>query len=192
MAYICKMTDKPRKLPWRGQVRREGIGKMLYKFGATRQEVEDWARDQESSIRRTGQPLTIDTLKKITGVVLIDRYITQELNDDPKEPKTEVGKRLNNIKDRDIFKKGAPYITPKDVKEFFKARQKERWKHPTWKGEAKPITARTVARERNILQVVFETAKDEYPNLTNPFRGVTIEGSDKERERSENTGLVLA
>jgi hypothetical protein len=42
MAHIKKLTDKPRKLPWRAQVRRKGQKVMVEMFG-TKSEAEYWA-----------------------------------------------------------------------------------------------------------------------------------------------------
>ena len=73
MAHIRKLSDKPRKLPWRAQVRRKGH-KVLVKMFATRREAEHWATEQERTIRMTGLPHTIDDLKKHTFAEIIRRY----------------------------------------------------------------------------------------------------------------------
>jgi hypothetical protein len=64
MAHIKKLTDKPRRLPWRAQVRRKGH-KSLVKMFATKNEAEHWAREQERSIRLS----TLSWWKKV-GVTL--------------------------------------------------------------------------------------------------------------------------
>ena len=55
MAYIRKLTDKTRTLPWRAQVRRKGHKPMVKMF-ASRSEAEHWAQEQERTIRLTGLP----------------------------------------------------------------------------------------------------------------------------------------
>jgi hypothetical protein len=73
MAYVKKLTDKPRKLPWRAQVRRKGHA-VLVKMFATKREAEHWASEQERAIRLTGLPHTINQLKKHIFAELIRRY----------------------------------------------------------------------------------------------------------------------
>jgi hypothetical protein len=53
MAYIRKLTDKPRTLPWRAQIRRKGQ-KVQVKMFASKREAEGWASEQERAIRMTG------------------------------------------------------------------------------------------------------------------------------------------
>ena len=76
MAYIKKLTDKPRTLPWRAQVRRKGH-KAMVKMFKTKPEAERWATEQERTIRLTGLPLTIDDLKKHTVGDIVCRYLKE-------------------------------------------------------------------------------------------------------------------
>ena len=55
----------------------------------------------------------------------------------------------------------------------------------------KPITPRTVRREINSIQHIFQVAKDQwadFENLTNPFRGIKIKGSVYRRKRKLQEG----
>jgi hypothetical protein len=56
MAHIKKMTDKPRTLPFRAQVKRKGHPTLVKMF-QTRSQAERWAREQEKSILEIGLPL---------------------------------------------------------------------------------------------------------------------------------------
>lgn len=76
MAHIRKLTDKPRTLPWRAQVRRKGH-QVLVKMFASRREAEHWASEQERTIRMTGLPPTIDDYKEVTLGTLVDRYLKE-------------------------------------------------------------------------------------------------------------------
>jgi hypothetical protein len=48
MAHIKKLTDKPRKLPWRAQVRRKGHNVMVKMFAA-KAEAEHWTTEQSNA-----------------------------------------------------------------------------------------------------------------------------------------------
>jgi integrase len=52
------------------------------------------------------------------------------------------------------------------------------------------VTIRTISRERNLLQNVFEVAREQwgYTNLTNPFRGLKLKGSRFKRTRRLEDG----
>jgi integrase len=69
-------------------------------------------------------------------------------------------------------------VSKQDAYKYINERLKE-----TWQG--KPITARTVRRELNSIQHVFEVAKEEwgFSNLVNPFREINIKGSSHRRKR---------
>jgi hypothetical protein len=73
MAHIRKLTDKPRTLSWRAQIRRKGH-KVQVKMFASKREAEHWAGEQERAIRMTGLPQTIDDLKKHFVSEIVIRY----------------------------------------------------------------------------------------------------------------------
>ena len=180
MAHIVKMTDKPRTLPWRAQVHRKGH-KLLVKMFATRKEAERWASEQERSIRLAGLPLTIDDLKKKT-VGDIARKYRDEITPGKASHVNETIV-LNRFLQRDICKKPLAYITSKDAYDYLTERQKD-----TWRGM--PITPRTIRREVNVIQHVFEVARKRWglANLVNPFRGLEIKGSMHRRRRRLRDG----
>jgi hypothetical protein len=74
MAYIKKLVDKRRSLPWRAQVRRKG-NKVKVRMFKTKGEAEHWASEQERNIRLTGLPLTIDVYKNIPLGDIVRRYL---------------------------------------------------------------------------------------------------------------------
>jgi len=76
MAHIRKMTDKPRALPWRAQIRRKGH-KTLVKMFKARSEAEHWANEQERNIRLAGLPLTTEDLKKHALGDIVRRYVSE-------------------------------------------------------------------------------------------------------------------
>ena len=70
MAHIQKLTDKPRKLPWRAQVRRKGHGVRVKCF-ATKTEAEHWAAEQE---RRRSQDDPLGRARKAVDQVDPTRF----------------------------------------------------------------------------------------------------------------------
>ncbi len=180
MAYIRKLTDKPRSLPWRAQVRRKGH-KVLVKMFASKREAEHWATEQERTIRLRGLPPTFEELKKHTVSDIVRRYL-KEITP-TKGCRVSETTVLNKFLKRDICSKALAYISRQDAYEYVSLRLKE-----TWKG--KPITPRTVRRELNTIQHIFEVAKERWGliNLVNPFRALPVKGSMHRRKRRLNDG----
>jgi hypothetical protein len=166
MAHIRKLTDKPRTLPWRAQIRRKGQ-KVRVKMFASKREAERWAGEQERTIRMTGLPLTIDDLKKHSFADIIKRYrdeITQT-----KGCRVSETTVLNKLLRHPLAFKSLAYISRQDAYEYRDDRLKE-----TWKG--KPIKPSTVRREINTIQHIFEVAREQWglTNLQNPFRALRV------------------
>jgi integrase len=181
VAYIKKLTDRPRNKPWRGAIHRKGLRKQLVKFFRTRKEVERWAREQESSLDRTGLPLTIEDLKKVTVGDIVCRYLAEITP--TKGCAVSEGTVLKKFLRRDICYKSLAFVSKLDAYKYINERLKE-----TWRG--KPITPRTIRREVNSIQRIFEVAKEQwgYVNLVNPFRGIEIRGSEYRRKRRLKDG----
>jgi hypothetical protein len=179
MASIMYLAG--RKLPWRAQVKRKGHP-ILIKHFLTKDEAELWAAENERSIRLAGLPLTVSVLKNHTVREIIERYRAEVTP--TKAGKLYETSRLNRFltekPGKDLCAKSLAYLTKKDGYDYIKERQKQKGKKDD------PITARTVSRERNLLQDVFETAKEEwgYTTLINPFRGLKIKGSIGSQDRS--------
>lgn len=176
MAHIRKMTDKRRTLPWRAHINRKGH-RTLVKMFKTKDEAKHWADEQERNIRLAGLPLTIEDLKRQTVGDIARRYL------DEKTPakgcrvsESTVLKKF--LRRKDICSKSLAFITRQDAHEYVKQRLGD-----TWRG--KPITPRTVRREINSIAHVFEVAREEWglTNLSNPFRGLRIKGSQHRRKR---------
>jgi hypothetical protein len=76
MAHIKKLSDKPRTLPYRAQVKRKGHPTLVKMF-QTRAQAERWAHEQEKSILEAGLPLTIRQLEKHTVGDIVRRYLEE-------------------------------------------------------------------------------------------------------------------
>jgi integrase len=178
MASIFKLPG--RKLPWRAQVKQKGHPKLIKHF-PNKKQAERWAAEQEASIRNKGLPLTIEELKKQTVGDIVRRYrdeITPTKGSHVSESTV-----LNRFLQRDICQKSLAYLSPKDGYDYLAERLKE-----TWRG--KPITPRTIRREVNSIQHIFEVARKRWglTNLVNPFRGLEIKGSMYRRRRRLEEG----
>jgi integrase len=180
MAHIQKMTDKPRTLPWRAHINRKGH-KAMVKMFATRSEAQRWADEQERSIRLAGLPLTIEDLKNQTVGDIVRRYLKEVTP--TKGSHVSETTVLNAFLRRDMAKKSLAYVKKQDAWAYINERLQEKWRK-------KPITPRTVRREINSIQHVFEIAKERWglDNLNNPFRGVAIKGSTHRRKRRLHEG----
>jgi integrase len=175
MAHIHKMSDKPRTLLWRAQVRRKGH-RTLVKMFKSKAEAERWAEEQERSIRLVGLPHTFDDLKKHTVGVIVRRYLDEITP--TKGSRISETTVLNALLRRDIAKKSLAYVKRQDAHAYIAERLQD-----TWRG--KLITPRTVRREINTIQHVFEVAKERWghENLNNIFRGIAIKGATHRRRR---------
>jgi integrase len=175
MAYIKKMTDKTRTLPWRAQVRRKGHPPLVKMF-ETKAEAEAWVGEQERQIRLAGLPLTINELKTHTIGDIVRRYL-KEITPS-KGCRVSEAAVFNAFLRHGIAKISLAYFKKKDAWTYITERLRE-----TRKG--KPIQPSTVRREINSIQHVFEIAKERwgFENLVNPFRGIKIPGSMHRRTR---------
>jgi hypothetical protein len=125
MAYIRKLTDKPRTLPWRAQIRRKGQ-KVQVKMFASKREAERWAGEQERTIRMTGLPLTVDDLKKHSFAEIITRY-RDEITP-TKGCRVSETTVLNKLLRHPIASKSLAYILRQDAYEYRDRRLKDTWK----------------------------------------------------------------
>jgi integrase len=181
MAHISKYQIRD-GIRYRAHVHRKGHP-LLTKGGFQyEQDAKRWALEQERNISLAGLPLTIDDLKRVTVEDIVRRY----LKDITPQKGCAVSEStvLNKfLRERDLSKKSLAFVTKQDAWKYIDDRLKE-----TWRG--KPITPRTVRRELNTIQHVFEIAKERwgYTNLVNPFRGVEIKGSMHRRKRRLNPG----
>ncbi|HEY7243025.1 MAG TPA: site-specific integrase [Xanthobacteraceae bacterium] len=187
MAHIRKLTDKPRALPWLAHIHRKGH-KRLIKMFKTKREAEHWAEEQERSIRLAGLPLTTEDLKKHTVGDIVRRYLTEVTP--TKGCHVSEAAVLNRFLKHPICSKALAYVNRQDAYQYVNDRLKETWKVKHGKGDPKPITPRTVRREVNSIQHVFETAREQwgFTNLSNPFRGLNIKGSMHRRKRRLKQG----
>ncbi|MEY9244957.1 tyrosine-type recombinase/integrase [Bradyrhizobium elkanii] len=174
MAHIKLMDDKPRTLPWRAHINRKGL-KPLVKMFASKSEAEHWASEQERGIRLNGLPQTIDALKKHTVKEIVSRYLEEVTPS--KGCHVSESTVLKKFLRTDLAAKSLAYVSETDGYAYRNKRLKE-------------VLPSTVRREMNSLQHIFEIARKEWGHnsLKNPFRGITIKGSDRQRDRRLNEG----
>ncbi len=180
MAYIRRLKDKLRTLPWRAQVRRKGH-KVLVKMFASKGEAELWAGVQEHAIRMTGLPLTIEDLKKHTVGDIVRRYL-KEITPTKGCHVSETSV-LNKFLRHGICLKSLAFVSRQDAYKYRDDRLKELHK-------GKLLTPRTVRRTINSIQHIFEVAREQwgFTNLQNPFRSLPIRGSMYRRKRRLEEG----
>jgi integrase len=155
----------------------------------TQDEAELWAGEYERDIRLTGLPPTIEALKKHTVGDITLRYL-KEMTPAKGCCVSETAV-LNKFLKRDICSMSlASFRDKQEGYKYVSDRLKESWKSPGSKGKAKPITPRTIRREVNTIQHVFEVAKERWgmTNLFNPFRELEIKGSSHKRRRALQPG----
>ena len=156
----------------------------MVKMFATRKEAEHWADENERSIRMAGLPLTIDDLKKVTVGNIVRRYLEE------KTPQKASAEREEIVLKRLLLKRDISHLSLASIsgqKKYAYGYIADRLKD-TWRG--KSITPRTVRREINSIQHVFEVAREEwgYTNLANPFRDIHVKGSMHRRRRRLEIG----
>jgi integrase len=190
---VFKLKDtKGRKLPWRGVVQRVG-NKRLTKQFPTRQEAELWEQEHKKRERLRDVPeyqrmVELKELGQHTVRDVVEFYIASNPHLSRNNLIT-----LNAFLRDDICEKNLLQLTKQDVNWFIEKKKTETWKSPGSKrGEAKPLSPRTVRRLLNILQRVFQWTiefRGGFENLPNHFRGIRIQGSTGgRRERSLEDG----
>jgi integrase len=149
---------------WRATVKRKGF-KTLVSHHPTKREAEEWAREQETNLRRKvkGMSPSVDILAKYTIRNIVERY-RDEKSQFKGGARGEVATlnaflRRPNIADRSL----ASFMKP----DAYKYRD-ERFRD---KPNGHPISYRTIVREIAILRHIWETAKEEwgFPIDTNPW-----------------------
>src|SRR5262249_4209906 len=137
--------------------------------------------EQDRSVDLTGLPLTIESLKKHTVGEIVRRYIEEKTP--AKGCRVSETTVIKKFLEGEICRKSLSYVTTQDAYRYRDDRLKE-----TWRG--KPITPRTVRRELNTIQHIFEVAREEwgFENLKNPFHGMEIKGSVFRRKRRLKEG----
>ena len=121
MAHIKKLTDKPRTLPWRAQIRRKGHPALVKMF-KTKTEADTWANEQERQIRMAGLPLTIEDLKRQTVSDIVQRYLNEITP--TKGSRVSEATVLKAFLRRDICKKSLAYVNKKDAYAYIAERKR--------------------------------------------------------------------
>jgi len=170
---VYKSKDPHRELSWcadwyEGPRRRK-------RYFATRDEAENCESAHKTSIRNRGLPLTTRALEQLTVGKLLERYrdeVTPSKAGAVYE-KYRLNFILNNEPGQTLCARSCAFLDRSAAWDYINARKKQ----PSLRGT--PVTMRTVSRERNLLQNVFEVAREQwgFSNLTNPFRGLKLKGS---------------
>jgi integrase len=153
---------------------------------ATRDEAENCESAHKASIRNRGLPLTTRALEQLTVGKLLERYrdeVTPSKAGAVYE-KYRLNFILNNEPGQTLCARSCAFLDRSAAWDYINARKKQ----PSLRGT--PVTMRTVSRERNLLQNVFEVAREQwgFSNLTNPFRGLKLKGSKYKRTRRLEDG----
>ena len=188
---VYRLKDKPhgkaRKLPWRAVVPREGQ-KPLKKQFADRNEATIWEaeRKKEERLRDVPEFQRTQELKNLRQHTVRD-LVFDHIKRHPDMNTNEV-LSLNQFARENICSKSVLDFSKQDVHRWIEKKKNETWKPPGAKGQGKPISPRTVRRQLNILQRVFQAAieyRDGFSSLSNHFRGIRVQGSTGgRRERS--------
>jgi integrase len=120
-------------------------------------------------------------LKNYTVADLVHYYIEKN----PHLPASTMI-RLRAFLREDICTLNLLELSKQDVNWFVEKKKQEVWKPPGGKGEAKPLSPRTIRRQLNIIQRVFSWTQEfrkGFANLPNPFRGKQVEGASGGRRR---------
>jgi integrase len=194
---IHRLKDKPhgkaRKLPWRAVVSRKNQKPLIKQF-SDRQEAILWEAERRKEQRLQDVPefrraKELENLRKLSVRDLIFDYIKQN----PKLGTTDIIS-LNQFSRESICSKSVLDFSRQDVHRWIEKKKKQTWKPPGTNGEAKPITPRTVRRQANIVQRVFQWAiesKEGFTSFSNPFRDVRIVGSTGGRRERSLEGAEL-
>jgi hypothetical protein len=139
----------------------------------------------EKSLLEAGMPLTIKHLEGHTVGEIVTRY-RDEITP-TKGCRVSEAAVLNAFLRRPICQKSLAYVKRQDAYTYIQERLRS-----TWRG--KTITPRTVRRECNSIQHVFEVARERwgFDNLVNPFRGIKIKGSAFHRTRRLHDSPIAA
>ena len=175
-------------------------GKQQYKRQfPTYKEALDWKEDQKEQHRNRDnigyfKRKDLERLRELTVKDVIYRYIDymsgRRNEDDPNGS-------IDVVRLHDFCGQGIAAIPLAEIKKhhfvkYFEQRQKETFTRKGWKVE-KPRTARTVARERNLLQRAFQVSIEQNffdicHLLENPVSDITIEGSKYSKTRTLRPG----
>jgi integrase len=175
---------------WQVMVRLTGYPprSRMFPHGTDKRDAYEWGLEEERKLKLGDVPtLQRKTWQHITISHLIEDYL-----------KAYPSLNYNNVVSlrqfsrESICSKSLPDFTKQDVHRFVERKLQESWKPPGAKGEAKPLSPRTVRRQLNIIQRVFQHAidfREGYASLPNHFRGIRIVGSTGgRRERALEDG----
>jgi integrase len=181
---VSKSKDPGRKLPWRadwyqGPRRRQ-------RYFLTKDEAENCEAAHKASIRNRGLPLTTKALERLTVGKLLERYRDEVT---PAKPGAvletyRINWLLREEPGKTLCGRSCAFLDRSAAWDYINSRKRQQSMRGT------PITMRTISRERNLLQNVFEIAREQwgFSSLVNPFRGLKLKGSKYKRTRRLEDG----
>jgi predicted HTH transcriptional regulator len=151
---VYRMKDKTRKFPWRAVVPRNGQKPLIKQF-ATRQEAQLWEeefrkRERLRDVPEYQQRIQVQELGGVTVNDLVESYISEH----PSISKNELI-ALKAFQRENICSKRILDLSRQDVNRFIEKKKNDEWTAPGAK-EAKPLSPRTIRRQLNLVQRVFE------------------------------------
>ena len=187
MSVFKIKAGKARTLPWRAVVSRKGQKPLVSHF-ANRLEAQMWEAKQSKAFRLRDVP----EYKKAQELQSLRRYSVRDLVLDHIRLNPALGTNdilaLHQFARESVAGKSVLDFSEQDVNRWVERKRHATWKPPGSNGEGKRISPRTIRRQANIIQRVFQYAiktRDGFAGLPNHFRGLTIQGSTGgRRERS--------
>jgi integrase len=163
MATIRKRGDK-----WHVQVRRKGCPTSTRSF-IQRTDAQQWAKQTEIDVDRTGLPTDRKVLGHLTIYDLLERFRDSVV---PLRPGRKIETIVINAFLRNpLAKTSLLHVTPKQ----FAAYRDER---------LTTVKASTINRQLGLLQHIFEVARTDWGiPVTNPIKGLRKPTADRARER---------
>jgi integrase len=183
---VYRMKDKTRKFPWRAVVPRKDQKPLIQQF-ATRAEAQLWEAEHRKRERLRDVPeyqrmIEVQELGAVTVNNLVEYYIAEHPNISKNDSITLKAFQRENICSKRILD-----LSRQDVNRYIEKKKNDEWSAPGAK-ESKPLSPRTIRRQINLVQRVFEHAKefkDEFQSIPNHFRSIRITGATGgRRERS--------
>jgi integrase len=187
MSVFKIKTGKTRTLPWRAVVSRKGQKPLVSHF-ANRLEAQMWEAEQRKAFRLRDVP----EYRQAQELQSLRSYSVRDLVLDHIRLNPALGTNdilaLHQFARETVAAKSVLDFTRQDVFQWVERKQNATWKPPGSNGEGKRLSPRTIRRQANAIQRLFQyaiEAREGFSSLVNPFRGIRIVGSTGgRRERS--------
>src|SRR6516165_9226795 len=187
MSVFKIKAGKARTLPWRAVVSRKGQKPLVSHF-ANRLEAQMWEAEQRKAFRLRDVP----EYRQAQELQSLRSYSVRDLVFDHIRLNPALGTNdilaLHQFARETVAAKSVLDFTRQDVFQWVERKQNATWKPPGSNGEGKRLSPRTIRRQANAIQRLFQyaiEAREGFSSLVNPFRGIRIVGSTGgRRERS--------